>query len=66
MNALEGADMLKNSRGSAGRLGPSILRFAAAFDSRTSDMPAKKPYWLKRFSEWSSTFLVNNGVPVIS
>lgn len=63
MNALEGAEMLKNRRGSAGRLGPVALIFIAAFESRTSDMPAKKPYWLKNFSEWSRTFLVNNGVP---
>jgi hypothetical protein len=44
MKALEGAEILKNNRGSTGRLGPAVVRFIAAFESRMFDMPAKKPY----------------------
>jgi hypothetical protein len=62
IKALEGAEILKNSRGSTGRLGREASGFPPAFESRTLDKPAKKPYWLKRLLEWSRTFFVNKGV----
>jgi hypothetical protein len=65
MKALDGAEMLKNTRGSP------VVRLDIPVSSLTLlskrlDMPARKPYWLKCCLEHLSTGTVKIGDPVTS
>jgi hypothetical protein len=60
MKALDGAEMLKNTRGSpVVRL--DVPDSSLALLSKRLDMPARKPYWLKYCLEHLSTSTVKIG-----
>jgi hypothetical protein len=64
MKALEGADMLKNKRGSCIR--DPWLRCLNSSELSIADRPAMKPYWLKCGRKCSRTDFVKTGVLLIS